>query len=170
MRAPDVVTAAVTRADGGVTVLRIIINEYDAVGEVRAHYEPTLEYVQSLIDQYVRDSAWTGPLAPVSWRFVDNDYGDADRTYRNAWLDESGPRPGHDMLKAREIHRERIRLARAPLLEDLDVEYQRADERGSTTDKTLVAARKQALRDATEDPMIDAAQTVADLLSLPLPT
>ncbi|TWT11879.1 hypothetical protein FQU96_14705 [Reyranella sp. CPCC 100927] len=74
------------------------------------------------------------------------------------------------MPRAREIWRGKIRQARAPLLAVLDVEYQRADERGDADAKATIVARKQVLRDAPNDPAIEAAQTVDDLRAVwPLP-
>ena len=60
-----------------------------------------------------------------------------------------------DMAKAREIHKEKIRVARKPLLEALDVEFQKALETGAST--TDIVAKKQALRDAPADSGIAAA-------------
>jgi len=68
-----------------------------------------------------------------------------------------------DMTKAREIKRDMIRAERNPLLEKLDVEYMRAQEAGDTTLQQEIAAKKQALRDATVDPVIDAATTPDEL-------
>jgi len=68
-----------------------------------------------------------------------------------------------DMTKAREIKRDMIRAERKPLLEKLDVEYMRAQEAGDTTLQQEIAAKKQALRDATVDPVIDAATTPDEL-------
>lgn len=66
-----------------------------------------------------------------------------------------------NMVKAREIHRQRMRDAREPLFPALDVAYQRALESSSST--TEIVAKKQALRDVTSDPAIEAAQTVEQL-------
>lgn len=85
-----------------------------------------------------------------------------DRTYRNAWT-WNGTAVTHDMAKAREIHRDALRRVRAPKLVALDVEYQKADEASDTAKKRDIAARKQALRDATKHSAIDAAQTVDEL-------
>jgi len=68
-----------------------------------------------------------------------------------------------DMTKAREIKRDMIRAERKPLLEQLDVEYMRAQEAGDTARQQEIAAKKQALRDATVDPVIDAATTPDEL-------
>ena len=68
---------------------------------------------------------------------------------------------GVDMAKAREIHKDKIRLARAPKLADLDVEFQKAVEAGAST--TDIVAKKQALRDAPADSGIAAANS-ADAL------
>ncbi len=66
-----------------------------------------------------------------------------------------------DMVKAKEIHKARIRLAREPKLAELDVEFQKALETGAST--TDIVAKKQALRDAPADSAIDAATDEAGL-------
>jgi len=66
-----------------------------------------------------------------------------------------------DMEKARDIHRDKMRVARAPLLTTLDVAFQRALEQNANT--ATIVAQKQALRDVTSDPAIEAAQTVDEL-------
>ena len=62
---------------------------------------------------------------------------------------------GIDMAKAREIHKNKIRVARKPLLEALDIEFQKAQETGAST--TDIVAKKNALRDAPADSGIAAA-------------
>ena len=62
---------------------------------------------------------------------------------------------GIDMAKAREIHKSYIREARKPLLEALDVEFQKALETGAST--TGIVAKKNALRDAPADSGITSA-------------
>ncbi len=69
-----------------------------------------------------------------------------------------------DMNKARAIHRDRMRAARAPKLTALDVAFQRALETGSDT--SIIVAQKQALRDVTSDPAIEAAQTPEELKAI----
>ena len=59
------------------------------------------------------------------------------------------------MTKAKELHKEKIRLARKPLLNALDVEFQKALE--TSADTSAIVAKKQALRDAPADSAIDAA-------------
>lgn len=71
-----------------------------------------------------------------------------------------------DMIKAREIKRDLIRAERAPMMAALDVEFMRAVETGDTAKQQEVAAEKQRLRDATQDPSIDAAQTPDELKDL----
>ena len=70
---------------------------------------------------------------------------------------------GVDMAKAREIHKDKIRLARKPLLEALDVEFQKALETGAST--TDIVAKKNALRDAPADSGITSASD-ADALKV----
>tara|TARA_B000000609_G_C24139978_1_gene330670 strand:+ start:910 stop:1170 length:261 start_codon:yes stop_codon:yes gene_type:complete len=66
-----------------------------------------------------------------------------------------------DMAKAKEIHKEKIRIARAPKLIELDVEFQRALETGAST--TDIVAKKQALRDAPANSSITSANSEAEL-------
>jgi hypothetical protein len=68
-----------------------------------------------------------------------------------------------DMPLAREIHKKRLRAMRAPLLTAADVEMLRAIETGDDAKRAEVATRKQALRDATSDPSIEAAETPEEL-------
>jgi len=62
---------------------------------------------------------------------------------------------GVDMAKAREIHKDKIRAARAEKFKELDVEFTKALEAGTST--TDIAAKRQALRDAPADSGIDSA-------------
>ena len=68
---------------------------------------------------------------------------------------------GINMAKAREIHKTNIRQARQPLLEALDIEFQKALETGAST--TDIVAKKQALRDAPADSGINAAKNADEL-------
>ena len=66
-----------------------------------------------------------------------------------------------DIAKAIEIHKTNIREARAPKLAELDIEFQKALETGSST--TDIVAKKQALRDAPAATGISTAVTETDL-------
>ena len=68
-----------------------------------------------------------------------------------------------DMAKAKELHRDKIREERQPLLDALDIEFQKALETDDATKKAEVIAKKQALRDAPADTAIDAATDEAGL-------
>ena len=65
---------------------------------------------------------------------------------------------GINMSKARDIHKTKIRYARAPKLAELDIEFQKALETGSDT--AAIVSKKQALRDAPADASIDQATSV----------
>ena len=64
---------------------------------------------------------------------------------------------GVNIPKAKELQKERFRQVRKPLLEALDIDYQRADEAGDASKKTEIATKKQALRDAPADSGITSA-------------
>ncbi len=85
-----------------------------------------------------------------------------NRLFRGAWQ-LNGTVIDVDMVKAREIWRDKIRAARKPVLEQLDADYMKALESCDTTAQATIAAQKQALRDATGDTGIDAATTPAEL-------
>ena len=68
---------------------------------------------------------------------------------------------GINMNKAKEIHKNKIRKARAPKLAELDVEFQKALETSAET--TSIVSKKNALRDAPANAAIDAAKTEAEL-------
>ena len=77
---------------------------------------------------------------------------------------------GTGYSKSKEVLFDKIGTPNAdPKLAALDVEYQRADEDNDNQKKQQIRARKQALRDITIHPGIEAAQTPDDLLAVVLP-
>jgi hypothetical protein len=64
--------------------------------------------------------------------------------------------------KAKAITKDRLRAERAPLLQALDVQFQRALE--SSGDTAVIVAEKQRLRDITQ--LADAATTPEELKAL----
>jgi len=87
------------------------------------------------------------------------------REYRNGWT-LSGKTITHSMPLCRVIHRDKLREARKPMLEVLDVAYQRADEQDDGPLKREIAKKKQALRDITANPLIEQATTIEKLKAL----
>jgi hypothetical protein len=67
--------------------------------------------------------------------------------------------------KAKEIKKQSLRVERAPLLSQLDVQFQRALESGDDTSEIIT--KKQTLRDATAP--VEAAETVEQLKAISLP-
>lgn len=84
----------------------------------------------------------------------------ANRDFRGAWV-LSGSIISEDLDKAKEIFKDKVREARAPLLEAKDVELMKALETGADT--TAIAAAKNALRDAPAAAAISNATTIAEL-------
>ena len=64
-----------------------------------------------------------------------------------------------DITKAKDIWKDKIREARKPALEKLDVDYMRANEAG--TDTTAIVADKQTLRDLPTQ--VDTATTTDEI-------
>jgi hypothetical protein len=67
-----------------------------------------------------------------------------------------------NLNKAKDITKDKLRAERAPLLQALDVQFQRALESGSDTAE--IVAEKQRLRDITT--LADAATTTDELKAL----
>ena len=61
--------------------------------------------------------------------------------------------------KAKDIWKDKIRVARKPKLEELDVEYQRAQE--ASSDTSAIVAKKQELRDFPAQ--VDSATTTDEI-------
>jgi len=70
-----------------------------------------------------------------------------------------------NIAKAKDITKDKLREERKPLLESLDVQFQRALETGADT--TDIIAKKQALRDATNQ--VNTMNTVEELKLAILP-
>lgn len=97
-----------------------------------------------------------------------------ERTFREAWQ-LTGDVIDVDMVKARDIWRDKIRAVREEAFKPLDNLYRQkteeliplqaagADVSALVAEIELISQQKQALRDATNDPAIDAAQTPEDL-------
>ena len=68
---------------------------------------------------------------------------------------------GINMTKARDIHRAKIREARKPKLEELDIEFNKALE--TSADTASIVSKKQALRDAPADSAIESAADTSAL-------
>lgn len=90
-----------------------------------------------------------------------------DKNFIDAWEVDFSSQEGLsmgitiNMEKAREIHRYKMRLARIPLLQELDVEFMRALEAGE--DSSLIENKKNQLRDCTQSISISNALTTEDL-------
>ncbi len=119
-------------------------------------------WMRAVTEESVTSEIIKSRIPAVSWRLINQEELPADRTFRDAWKD-SGIHIYHDMEKCRAIHRDRLRQARTPLLEALDIEYQRADEQDDLKVKRELATRKQKLRDVTKNPSIDTAATPDEL-------
>jgi hypothetical protein len=139
----------IKRTDGGVSIMRLVDGDVNAEVEKWKLIHPG-EY--------------------VSHREMPDDASPGDRTFRNAWADET-PEPviDIDMSKASGIWRDKLRAQRAPLLQELDAKYMKAIESGNQAEMARVAARKQILRDAPQDQRISAATTADELKDIELP-
>lgn len=84
------------------------------------------------------------------------------RWYRNALTDVNGVLR-HDMTKAKEMHRDRLRHSRSRALARLDGEWMRASGRGETILAASIDQVRQRLRDWPKDPRIEHCQSIVEL-------
>lgn len=83
-----------------------------------------------------------------------------DRTFRDAWKHDAPAKAvAVHMPKAKDIWKDKMRAVRNPKLAALDVEFQRALEKEDLLAQKEIIYRKQALRDVTSHPDIEAADT-----------
>lgn len=162
MKSPQLQFVAITFADGSLGVMQFVVQEYLPSGIVRWERLPT----KNNVDAEIARGAWDAHLLPIKgWRLIDPGDVPTDRTYRGAWSDD-GNAIVHDMTRAREVHRDRLRRARAAALAELDGKWMRATGQGKTKEAAAIEAERQKLRDAPADPRIDAAETIKDLTAL----
>lgn len=169
MRPPETVLIAITVENGPVALMQFVTKQFpttksDMVGIDTPGWErePTKENIEAEIAKAAAGPNGEVRFVPLSWRFATMDEVPKDRTFRNALKDESG-KLKHHMPTARNIWRDKMRQARANRLSALDTEYMRADEIGNAQSKKDIAAKKQALRDVTTLPEIEAAKTPEEL-------
>lgn len=138
-----------TRPDGALCVTTPVINTH-----------PVRESISE--DQAVARALAKLPKDAMNVAVVEESAIPTDRTFRNAWR-QNGSSVATDMGLAREIHKQRLRDLREPLLEALDIAFLKAMERGDTDEQILIVSEKQALRDVTYDPAIESAKTPDEL-------
>ena len=81
--------------------------------------------------------------------------------FKGAWVHRGKGKIVVDPMKAVEIHKQSLRVLRAPKLLALDVEHSRAYKDPAKQDE--IEAKRKVLRDVTDDPKIKAAKTLKAL-------
>jgi hypothetical protein len=102
------------------------------------------------------------PVGAKSVTIIDSEELPKDKYFRNAW-ELKNKKITHNMDKAKEIQKDKLRALRNPLLAKLDVEYIRALEQEDNKETQKVLAKKQALRDLTDSSDIEEAKNVEEL-------
>lgn len=133
-----------TRPDGTLVVTQILdpnVNIHDEIEKIQAD-QPDLTYklTSTLADHMININPFYPALV----------------------LDENNEL-AYDMVKAREIFRQGLRIRREPVLAKLDIDYQRALENNDKVTQQAIIEKKNILRNCTNDPAIDAAKDLNDL-------
>lgn len=112
---------------------------------------------ESKIDEVIKKDIPIG----VPFKVIDSSALPEDRSFRNAWK-LSNSNIDIDILKAKEITKDRLRKEREPVLKALDVDYMLATEKKKNTDSIIT--EKQRLRDLTLE--VDKLTTLDELKSI----
>jgi hypothetical protein len=89
----------------------------------------------------------------VEYKIVDSV--DIDNDYFNAYEFDTETDAKVNIEKAKAIHIDKFRAARAPKLAKLDIDFMKAVEANDEAKKAEIIAAKQALRDVTLTPLPD---------------
>jgi hypothetical protein len=135
-------TLAITRTDGGISIMRVLQDDAN-------------------LDQEVGKCG----LDVVDYRVIEEADVPTDRTFRNAWTDTQEAIEV-DMEKAKVFHMERIRAARTPQLQALDIEWMKAMGKMDQPAADKIEAQRQALRDLPQTLDLSKATTPDALKSL----
>ena len=134
----------VYQSDEGIAAVVIVAPDYDGTME---------DLLKRVVPANCQDSA----------DIVEIDTVPSDRTFRNAWVTAKGKSVEVDLDKSKDIAKDKVRQARTPKFQELDIAYQRADEAGDADAKAAVVVKKQTARDATANTKITNADSVANL-------
>lgn len=132
----EFINIAISRSDGGVSVMMFITREYNGPKE------SPLSFSQGATDENINAAILKGNLDCVSWVRIDAP--PKDRTFRAAWKME-GKDIVEDPAKSKEIFIERLRIERSQKFEQLDKEFIIAQQKKEDT--TEIEEKSQHLRD-----------------------
>lgn len=137
------VTRIFCRSDGFITVNTAVddadINEIISKWEAANNGVKVIKYVAINKDEF-----------PIS------------KEFRNAWSFD-GDSVKVNMAKARDIHRDKLRMSRSIYFEPLERAQRQALTIGDMKSAKSLELKLQSLRDITSDPKIESAQTPYDL-------
>lgn len=140
----------------------VMVNEYDPT-RIAVIYPTGDVPIEELIQRHVDISK---PYMTVDI----NDLPVNDNDFFDAWSiiskDDGGYNVVVNMEKARNIHREKLRIDRKQILDALDVQFMRAIERADIETQNEIISKKQKLRDLPAHPSIDEATTTSQLRAL----
>ncbi len=115
--------------------------------------------IQPTVRKATVEEIFARDLEGKTYEIVDRAGLPTDRYFRNAWEMDGSV----NMVKAVEIHKDKLREQRTKLLEALDIETVRALGAGDGQKMQEIEQKKQALRDITKHAEISAAQTPEQL-------
>lgn len=158
---------AVTRADGGISIMGFIVEGRGNVLPDGAVWFSNGVWAREPNDYNIGNEVVKTVPDHVSWRRVEDSEIPTDRTFRDALVDTGSLE--HDVEKARELKREQLRHERATAFIELDGQWMRAFARGDARTAAEVEAKRQALRDLPASDRIREARTVDELKVIELP-
>lgn len=130
-----------TNLDGSVSIV---------IPAPKSHLEKLFGLIS---DEQYESHVWekSVPVNAINARYIEDSDIPVSREFRNAWVDVTDTSNiDINLVKAKEIQLEKLRLERVPLLEQLDKQMLYALEDGDVVKQAQIKLEKQRLRDVTE--------------------
>jgi hypothetical protein len=122
MMKPEVKYIAISGNDDSISIMQFVTRSID--------------FEREAINEAIEKEVLKAGIVCKSWRMIEAHQIPTDRYFRNAWTD-NGNAIEVDLNKAKDIQKDKLRKLRTPLLEQLDLEYLKADEQSDRTAKKL---------------------------------
>ena len=117
-----------------------------------------LDSTNGTMDKLVNDSIPIG----TQYHVVSSDLIPSDRYFRGAWTIDDGTKINVDLIKARKIHLDNLRIIRNEKLNALDIIFMQALEKKDGSE-LVISQKKQKLRDMPQSINLDAITDVETL-------
>ncbi len=135
------------KIDGGCGIIFPVADMFDAKSDTRKLLGIEFQNDEEILSWIAQKDVPEG----LEWYIAEKSNLPTDRYFRDAWIySNMGGVTSIDISKAKEIHKNKLRDLRKPILEKLDIEYTKASEINNEDKLTEIISKKHQLRDITK--------------------